>query len=126
MTRISQAIKPVASDGINQVVYYQVLPSCHIVPSAFADNSVEAGIGTTGSFFSRVIGGATAEGLSENIRSAYAFIANKYVSLLNPQKSEVDNVLEATLTATKSSFSDFHVEPSRHVALQVSSTVPAC
>ena len=25
VTRISQAIKPVASDGISQVVYYQVL-----------------------------------------------------------------------------------------------------
>ena len=60
VTRLTQAIKPLSSDGIQQVIYYQ------------------AGIGSTGSFLNRVIGGATAQGLSENIRNAYAFIANNY------------------------------------------------
>ena len=60
VTRLSQAIKPTSSDGIQQVIYYQ------------------AGIGSTGSFLNRVIGGATAQGLSENIRNAYSFIATNY------------------------------------------------
>lgn len=38
----------------------------------------QAGLGTKGTFLSRVIGGVTAEGLSENIRSGYTFIANNY------------------------------------------------
>lgn len=60
VTRISQAIKPTSSDGVPQVVFYQ------------------AGIGSTGNFINKVVGGATAEGLSENIRSAYSFIATNY------------------------------------------------
>lgn len=60
MTRISQAIKSLSSDNIPQIVYYQ------------------AGLGTKGTPLSRVIGGATAEGLSENIRAGYSFIANNY------------------------------------------------
>lgn len=60
VTRISRAVKSKSSDGIPQVVYYQ------------------AGIGSTGTFFNRVVGGATAQGLSENIRGGYTFIANNY------------------------------------------------
>lgn len=60
VTRISQAIKSLSSDNIPQIVYYQ------------------AGLGTKGTPLSRVIGGITAEGLSENIRAGYAFIANNY------------------------------------------------
>lgn len=60
VTRISEAIKPVSSRGVQQVVFYQ------------------AGIGSTGNILNRVIGGATAEGLSTNIRDAYAFICNNY------------------------------------------------
>ena len=60
VTRISQAIKSVSSDGIPQVVFYQ------------------AGVGTQGGLLSRVIGGATAQGLSENIRAGYSFLANNY------------------------------------------------
>jgi len=60
ITRISQAIKPTSSDGVQQVVFYQ------------------AGIGSTGNFINKIVGGATAEGLSENIRSAYTFIALNY------------------------------------------------
>lgn len=60
VTRISQAIKPISDDGIPQIVYYQ------------------AGVGTQGSILNRVIGGATAEGLSENIRAGYSFLANNY------------------------------------------------
>jgi uncharacterized protein (DUF2235 family) len=62
VTRISQAIQSLSSDGVPQVVYYQ------------------AGVGTSGTLLSRVIGGVTAEGLSENIRSGYSFIANNYSS----------------------------------------------
>ena len=51
VTRLSQAIKSISRDGIPQVVYYQ------------------AGIGSQGELLTRVIGGATAQGLSENIRS---------------------------------------------------------
>ena len=51
ITRISQAIKSVSRDGIPQVVYYQ------------------AGIGSQGGFLNRLVGGVTAEGLSENIRA---------------------------------------------------------
>jgi uncharacterized protein (DUF2235 family) len=60
VTRISQAIRSISTDGVPQVVYYQ------------------AGLGTRGTFVSRVIGGITADGLSENIRSGYSFIANNY------------------------------------------------
>ena len=60
VTRISRAIKNQSSDGIPQLVYYQ------------------AGVGSTGNILNRVIGGATAEGLSENIREGYAFLANNY------------------------------------------------
>ena len=60
VTRISQAIQSLSSEGFPQVVYYQ------------------AGLGTKGTLLSRVIGGVTAEGLSENIRSGYSFIANNY------------------------------------------------
>jgi len=59
VTRLSQAVKPISRDGIQQIVYYQ------------------AGIASTGSFLNRVIGGATADGLSENVRSGYTFVANK-------------------------------------------------
>ena len=57
VTRISRAIKTVSRDNVSQVVYYQ------------------AGIGSTGNFFNRLAGGITAEGLGENIRNAYSFIA---------------------------------------------------
>jgi uncharacterized protein (DUF2235 family) len=60
VTRISRAIKNKSSDGISQVVFYQ------------------AGVGSTGTIVNRIIGGATAEGLSENIREGYAFLANNY------------------------------------------------
>ena len=60
VTRISLAIKPESSDKIPQVVYYQ------------------AGVGSTGNIFDKVIGGATAVGISENIRAAYSFIAKNY------------------------------------------------
>lgn len=60
VTRISHAIKSKSSNGIPQVVYYQ------------------AGIGSTGTIVNRVVGGATAQGLSENIRGGYSFIANNY------------------------------------------------
>jgi uncharacterized protein (DUF2235 family) len=60
VTRISRAIKNKSSDGIPQVVFYQ------------------AGVGSTGTIVNRIIGGATAEGLSDNIREGYAFLANNY------------------------------------------------
>lgn len=62
VTKISQAIKPMSRDGVPQIVYYQ------------------AGVGTQGGILNRVIGGATAEGLAENIRAGYSFLANNYTS----------------------------------------------
>ena len=60
VTRISRAIKAQSSDGIAQVVYYL------------------QGVGSEGGILTRVVGGATAKGLGENIREGYAFIANNY------------------------------------------------
>ncbi|KAL8859634.1 MAG: hypothetical protein Q9198_010627, partial [Flavoplaca austrocitrina] len=60
VTRISHAIKAKSSDGIAQIVFYQ------------------PGVGTEGGIISRVVGGATGEGLSGNIRETYAFLANNY------------------------------------------------
>jgi uncharacterized protein (DUF2235 family) len=60
VTRIARAISRYHEDGRNQVVYYQ------------------AGVGTGGNAFDQIIGGATGEGLSENIREAYGFLANNY------------------------------------------------
>ncbi|KAL9612305.1 MAG: hypothetical protein Q9167_003084 [Letrouitia subvulpina] len=60
VTRISHAVKAKSSDGVPQVVFYQ------------------PGVGSEGNIVNRVIGGATAEGLSTNIREAYSFLANNY------------------------------------------------
>ena len=73
-----------------------------------------------------MIGGATAEGLSENIRSAYTFIANKSVSLLLVKRRPADEVLEAMPLATKYFFLVSLVELSRHAASQASLMVLAC
>lgn len=54
------AIKDTSRDGIPQVVNYQ------------------AGVGTSGSKISRVIGGATGEGIKENIREAYTYVATNW------------------------------------------------
>jgi uncharacterized protein (DUF2235 family) len=60
VTRISRAIKAVSQDGIQQIVQYH------------------AGVGTEGGKLSRIIGGTTGKGLSENVREAYSFLANNY------------------------------------------------
>ena len=60
VSRLSHAIKTKSGDGISQIVYYQ------------------PGIGSSGTIGNRVIGGATGDGLSENIRSGYSYIANNY------------------------------------------------
>jgi uncharacterized protein (DUF2235 family) len=60
VTRISRAIKAVSQDGIQQIVNYH------------------AGVGTEGGRLSRIIGGTTGKGLSENVREAYSFLANNY------------------------------------------------
>ena len=75
------------------MVYYQVPLSPHGL-SVFADPGLKAGIGSTGGIFARVIGGATAQGLSENIRAAYTFIASKLVPTLSwyAQKKSDENV----------------------------------
>jgi uncharacterized protein (DUF2235 family) len=56
VTRIGRCIKKESSDGIPQIVYYQ------------------SGIGGTNDLSTRILGGATGMGLSENIREAYGFI----------------------------------------------------
>ena len=60
VARLTRALRSSASDGTPQIVYYQ------------------AGIGSTGTISNKVIGGAIGEGLAENVREAYSFIANNY------------------------------------------------
>jgi Uncharacterized alpha/beta hydrolase domain (DUF2235) len=60
VSRFGWAIKDTSSDGIAQIVHYQ------------------AGVGTSGGILSRAIGGATGEGLEENVRETYSFLAINY------------------------------------------------
>lgn len=62
VTRITHAIKARSSDGVPQIVFY------------------EAGIGTEGGIVNKIRGGITGEGLSQNIRETYAFLANNYAN----------------------------------------------
>ncbi|KAF8542798.1 hypothetical protein BDD12DRAFT_727926 [Trichophaea hybrida] len=59
ITRITRALKSESSDGIAQIVYYQ------------------AGVGTGGAI-DKIIGGGTGDGLSENVREAYGFLAHNF------------------------------------------------
>ncbi|KAF2871862.1 hypothetical protein BDV95DRAFT_628361 [Massariosphaeria phaeospora] len=60
VTRISRAIKAVSQDGIPQIVNYHF------------------GVGSQGGPLNRIISGTTGEGLGDNVREAYSFIANNY------------------------------------------------
>ncbi|KAL3419346.1 peptidoglycan binding domain containing protein [Phlyctema vagabunda] len=60
ITRISHALKRHGNDGMPQIIYYH------------------SGVGTGSSFFDNLTGGLLGTGISENIREAYAFIANNY------------------------------------------------
>ncbi|KAL9111401.1 MAG: hypothetical protein Q9187_007927, partial [Circinaria calcarea] len=60
VTRLSRAIKPKSLDQVPQVVYYQ------------------GGVGSDGGIIDRILGGATAQGISDNIREGYEFIATNY------------------------------------------------
>ncbi|KAH6616619.1 hypothetical protein C7974DRAFT_48325 [Boeremia exigua] len=60
VTRISRAIKSVSQDGIPQIVNYT------------------SGVGTEGGPLFKLISGTTGKGLPENVREAYAFLANNY------------------------------------------------
>ena len=60
VTRISRAIKSVSQDGIPQIVNYT------------------SGVGTEGGPLYKLISGTTGKGLPENVREAYAFLANNY------------------------------------------------
>lgn len=62
VTRLTRAVKPTSNDGIQQIVYYQ------------------AGVGSTGNFVDRFVGGSIGAGVAENVREAYAFICNNYVN----------------------------------------------
>ncbi|MCJ1436809.1 hypothetical protein MMC27_006191 [Xylographa pallens] len=61
VTRILRALKVESADGIPQVAHY------------------EAGVGSQGGPLTRAVGGATAEGISTNIRAGYDFISQNYV-----------------------------------------------
>jgi uncharacterized protein (DUF2235 family) len=58
VTRICRALVPETDDGVPQIVYYQ------------------GGLGSADSFWSYLFGGFLGEGISENIREAYAFLCN--------------------------------------------------
>jgi len=60
VARFAWSIKPVAANGVTQVVYYQ------------------SGVGTAGTKLSKFIGGAVGAGLSHNMRDAYSFICTNY------------------------------------------------
>lgn len=60
VSRFGLAIKDTSSDNIPQIFNYQ------------------AGVGTSGGILSRLIGGATGEGLQENVRETYSFLAINY------------------------------------------------
>lgn len=62
VTRISRAIRSTDSQGRQQIVYYQ------------------AGVGSEGNLIERLVGGALGVGLAANIREAYSFLANNYVT----------------------------------------------
>lgn len=60
VSRICRAITVEGRNDVTQIVYYQ------------------PGVGTVGNMIDRIRGGATGEGLSHNIREAYAFLAHNY------------------------------------------------
>lgn len=60
VSRILSAIHPVTPDDVHQVTFYQ------------------NGIGSTGTWTDKIIDGATAKGLSANIREAYDWIGSNY------------------------------------------------
>lgn len=60
VTRLTRAIRSTSSEGISQIVYYQ------------------SGVGSTGTLGNKVFGGGLGLGVAENVREAYAFIANNY------------------------------------------------
>ena len=62
VTRITRAIRHLSSDGISQIVYYA------------------AGIGSTGTFGNKVLGGGLGAGLADYVREAYGFLANNYAN----------------------------------------------
>ncbi|MCJ1409057.1 hypothetical protein MMC19_003134 [Ptychographa xylographoides] len=61
VTRICRAIKAESSDQIPQLVFY------------------EAGVGSQGGVVTKVVGGASGEGISRNIRAGYDFVSQNYV-----------------------------------------------
>ncbi|KAF4550546.1 Alpha/beta hydrolase domain-containing protein 2 [Elsinoe fawcettii] len=78
VTRLARAIRPEDEHDHSQIVYYQ------------------AGIGTGLGLFAQVAGGGTGLGFSENVREAYAFLANNYHkadnSALDRNGDETDSI----------------------------------
>ncbi|KAL8793857.1 MAG: hypothetical protein Q9195_003583 [Heterodermia aff. obscurata] len=62
VARIGWAVRDEDYDGKAQIVYYQ------------------SGVGSQGGLLMRVAGGLTGEGIKENIREAYSFIATNYIN----------------------------------------------
>ncbi len=60
VVKLAQAVKPVADDGIKQLMYYN------------------PGVGTSGTFMRRAFDGATGSGLSRNMQEAYKFLIATY------------------------------------------------
>ncbi len=58
--KLVRAIKPLDSNNISQVVFY------------------DQGVGTTGDALTRFVGGTTGWGISQNILDSYRFLANNY------------------------------------------------
>ncbi|NEO01432.1 MAG: DUF2235 domain-containing protein [Moorea sp. SIO3I7] len=60
VVKISQAVKPLGSDGVSQIVFY------------------DEGIGTEDSLKSKLFGGAFGKGIDTNIQDAYRFLCLNY------------------------------------------------
>ncbi|GAB1545330.1 DUF2235 domain-containing protein [Scytonema sp. NUACC21] len=61
VVKLAQAVKPVADDGIPQIVFY------------------DEGIGTDSNIVEQMLGGATGSGIDKNIQDGYRFLCLNYV-----------------------------------------------
>lgn len=72
ITRLARAINPADAQGTSQIVYYQ------------------AGLGTGVGIMDQIAGGGTGMGFSENVREAYAFLANNFHQ--EPELGQSDSI----------------------------------
>ena len=85
ITRLCRAIQTKSDDGVQQIVYYQ------------------GGLGSANNWYSFYIGGYLGEGISENIREAYAFICSvSFLIIAYPISSSISPCCPRHLLASHS------------------------